>query len=61
MKRVLSKAVLVLLLFVAVGSLSILFAGCGTVAEDSRNVSSRPWNAPKTWEGPLPSTINEGR
>jgi hypothetical protein len=31
--------------------------GCATDSE----VSSMPWNTPQSWEGPLPSTINQGR
>jgi hypothetical protein len=32
-------------------------AGCATDSELSPN----PWNQPQSWEGPLPSTINQGR
>jgi type IV secretory pathway VirB2 component (pilin) len=32
-------------------------AGCATDSNDS----SMPWNTPQSWEGPLPSTINQGR
>jgi hypothetical protein len=35
------------------------FTGCAT--DDSENVSSIPWDTPQSWEGPLPSTINQGR
>jgi hypothetical protein len=35
--------------------------GCGSVEGDARNASARPWNTPKSWEGGLPSNINEGR
>jgi hypothetical protein len=33
-------------------------AGCAT---DSDDVSSTPWDRPQGWEGPMPSTINQGR
>ncbi|HUD49310.1 MAG TPA: hypothetical protein VMR33_20950 [Candidatus Baltobacteraceae bacterium] len=36
-----------------------LAAGCAT--DNSDNVSSLPWNTPQDWEGPLPSSINQGR
>lgn len=36
-------------------------AGCGSVDKDASHVSSRPWNAPKSWEGGLPTSLNEGR
>jgi uncharacterized protein YceK len=53
---------LICLFLIGVGcGLSLILSGCGTVAEDSENVSGRPWNTPKSWEGPLPSTFNEGR
>jgi hypothetical protein len=37
-----------------------LLAGCATT-DSSDNLSSTPWNQPADWEGPLPSTINQGR
>ncbi|HON07054.1 MAG TPA: hypothetical protein PLW02_03020 [Verrucomicrobiota bacterium] len=55
------KLIVLLILFVVTGTITVLTTGCGTVAEDSSNVSTRPWNTPKSWEGPLPSTFNEGR
>lgn len=45
-----------LLLIVLAG---LMVNGCAT--EDPENASVRPWNAPKSWEGGLPSGINEGR
>jgi len=36
-----------------------ILAGCATDNPD--NISSTPWNQPAGWEGPLPSTINQGR
>jgi hypothetical protein len=32
-------------------------AGCATDSD----VSALPWDRPTGWEGPLPSTINQGR
>jgi len=50
------------LAFLALGGLVLLlWSGCGTVEDDARNASTRPWNTPKSWETGLPSTINEGR
>jgi len=46
----------VFLLLVVLGTLGL--AGCATA--DSENLSERPWNAPKTWENGMPSSINEG-
>jgi hypothetical protein len=34
--------------------------GCATDDPDS-NISRVPWDQPQNWEGPLPSTINQGR
>ncbi len=34
--------------------------GCATSPE-SENLSSRPWNTPKSWESGLPSGMFEGR
>ena len=48
---------LVPLLLLAVALLSA--SGCAT--NDSENLSSRPWNTPKTWEHGLPSGMYEGR
>ena len=42
------------LLLVALTSL----IGCASTDD---NLSSRPWNTPKTWENGLPSSIYEGR
>jgi hypothetical protein len=36
-----------------------IFTGCATDNPD--NASATPWNQPADWEGPLPSTINQGR
>ena len=36
-----------------------ILAGCATDNPD--NISSVPWNQPVGWEGPMPSTINQGR
>jgi hypothetical protein len=36
-----------------------ILTGCATDGQD--DISSTPWNQPANWEGPLPSTINQGR
>lgn len=46
---------LLLVLFLAALALS----GCAST--ESENASVRPWNAPKSWENGLPSTMMEGR
>ncbi|MGD0813423.1 MAG: hypothetical protein ABSA83_07455 [Verrucomicrobiota bacterium] len=38
---------------------AVVLSGCATDNPDS--VSSVPWNQPADWEGPMPSTINQGR
>jgi hypothetical protein len=38
---------------------ALVLAGCAT--DNSDDISSVPWNQPAGWEGPLPSTINQGR
>ncbi len=38
-----------------------VMAGCSTTSSESDNASVRPWNAPKSWETGLPSTMTEGR
>jgi hypothetical protein len=35
-------------------------SGCATTNETD-NLSSRPWNAPKGWEHGFPTMMNEGR
>ena len=37
-----------------------LLGGCATDDPDS-NISQLPWNQPQDWEGPMPSTLNQGR
>lgn len=37
----------------------LCLGGCAT--QDPDNLSSRPWNAPKSWETGLPSGMLEGR
>ena len=41
--------------------LLLALSGCGSVEKDAAHVSTRPWNAPKSWEGGLPTSLNEGR
>jgi hypothetical protein len=36
-----------------------VLGSCATDNPD--NISSVPWDQPTGWEGPLPSTINQGR
>lgn len=50
-----------LLFALAAAGLLLGLSGCGTVEGDADHVSSRPWNTPKSWEGGLPSGLNEGR
>jgi len=47
---------LALLLVLALTGLAL--GGC---ASDSENMSERPWDAPKSWENGLPSSMMEGR
>jgi hypothetical protein len=50
------------IVLVAVALVSVLcITGCTSVADDSNHVSTRPWNTPKSWEGGMPSGMNEGR
>lgn len=37
----------------------LILTGCKTT--EPENLSERPWNAQRGWEGALPSTINQGR
>jgi hypothetical protein len=58
MKRLFTTVRLFLLL---VSGLVVLgFTGCAST-DDADNASLRPWNAPKNWEGGLPSGLMEGR
>jgi hypothetical protein len=43
---------------VAVGAAGGL-AGCAT--DDSQGYSTIPWDKSQSWEGPMPSNINQGR
>jgi len=45
-----------LLVFVAV---TLTLLGCATT--EPGNMSARPWNSPKGWEGGLPAGLMEGR
>lgn len=38
---------------------AMAMVGCATDNPD--NISSTPWNQPASWEGALPSNINQGR
>ena len=37
-----------------------LLAGCAS-DDEIQNASARPWNAPKGWEGGIPTSLTEGR
>jgi len=37
----------------------LLATGCGTTEPD--NASTRPWNAPKGWEGGVPGMLYDRR
>jgi len=52
------RTVFCAVLFVAAAQ---IFVGCATDNAGDENISSTPWNQPAGWEGPLPSTINQGR
>ena len=45
--------------FLLLALLMAAMAGCAST--DPENQSARPWNAPKSWETGLPSSILEGR
>jgi len=54
------KANLRAIVFVlAVLAAGLVCSGCKTT--ESEDLSSRPWNAPTTWQNGLPSSLNEGR
>ena len=47
------------LLAMAALTLVLLATGCGTTEPD--NASTRPWNAPKGWEGGVPGMLYDRR
>jgi hypothetical protein len=53
------KTVRFVLAAFALGVILSQMTGCAT--DDPENVSSRPWNTPKSWENGLPSNMSEGR
>jgi len=59
MKNILRKILFTLLLVSATGLLSALLSGCAT--DDPGAIDTKPWDLPQGWEGPFPSTINNGR
>jgi len=54
------KTLRLLLCAIVLGGAGLILTGCAT-DNSPDNVSSLPWNSPQGWEGPLPSTINQGR
>jgi len=46
-------------LLLLLGLVMVGFCGCASTEPD--NYSVRPWNAPKNWEGGLPTGMMEGR
>jgi len=54
MKRL--RTIICALVFVAAAG---FLTGC--VTDEDAGLSPNPWNQPSGWEGPLPSTINQGR
>lgn len=46
-----------ILALLALVGFAALITGCKT----DDDLSSRPWNTPKTWENGLPSSMTEGR
>ena len=55
MKDTLSKVIYMLVLIAGLVTLS------GCITDEPENVSSRPWNSPRGFEGGVPSSINEGK
>jgi len=49
------------LAFLALMLVTLGLVGNGCATTESENLSSRPWNAPTTWQNGLPTGINEGR
>ena len=48
-----------ILLALLLASATGLLSGCAT--DDPDAIDTKPWNIPASWEGPMPSTINQGR
>jgi hypothetical protein len=46
-----------LLMWLAFTAIVVLVTGCKT----DDDLSSRPWNSPKSWENGLPASMTEGR
>ena len=44
-----------IVLFSLLGLIGLGLAGCATTNDE--NVAERPWNAPKGWEGGIPSNL----
>jgi hypothetical protein len=55
LRNILRIVLFALLLAGATGLLS----SCAT--DDPDSIDPKPWNPPQDWEGPFPSTMNQGR
>jgi type IV pilus biogenesis protein CpaD/CtpE len=53
------KLLRTMLLAIVLGTAAGWLGGCAS--DDPDDVSQTPWNKPQNWEGPMPSTINQGR
>jgi hypothetical protein len=60
MKRLVSRWLPYLTLTVFLLTLVLASSGCSTTTE-SENLSSRPWNTPKSWQNGMPTGMFEGR
>jgi hypothetical protein len=49
------------ILLLGLFAMLLMFGGMGCASTDSENVSSRPWNSPRDWEGGLPPAFMQGR
>jgi hypothetical protein len=55
------RAALILRILLLVGAMAAAAGLTGCATTDTENLSVRPWNAPASWEGGLPSNLTEGR
>ena len=52
--------------FLRIALLALLLAGTtglltGCLMDDPDTPYNKPWNTPQSWEGPMPSNMNNGR